>query len=243
VLKINASTGQILQAITAGVSGPSRLAFDTLGNLYVANTTANTITEYDTVYTNTGPGPGTLIRTISGSFIQRPNGVAVDAYGDVYISNGGTNSVVAVNVDGGLVETLTVDNSGFSFTAPGPLAIHGQDLYLGLGPQPGENAVISYNVGEFLTSNPKERVVYTNSVNTGPTGIAFDSAGNVYVSDVYSGSWVQYNSSGAFQFAVTSGYAEGIAWDASTGYIYVTDGVANNIGVFTTAGAPVTTLF
>lgn len=243
VLKVNASTGQILQTITDGLNGPSRLAFDAVGNLYVANISGNTITEYDTAYTGSGPGPGTLIRTISGSFIQRPLGVAVDAYGDVYIANNGANNVVAVNIDGSSVETLTADNSGFSFTAPGALAIFRQDLYLALGPGFGENAVISYNVGEFLTSDPKERVVFTNSINTGPTGIAFDSAGNVYVSDVYSGSWVQYNSSGAFQFAVTSGYAEGIAWDASTGYIYVTDGVANNIGVFTTAGAPVTTLF
>ncbi|MGA2575451.1 MAG: NHL repeat-containing protein [Bryobacteraceae bacterium] len=243
VLKVNASTGQVLQRITDGLDGPSRLAFDSLGNLYVANTTGNTITEYDTAYTNSGAGPGTLIRTISGSFIQGPLGVAVDAYGDVYIANGGANNVVAVNIDGGLVETITADKSGFSFTSPGALAIYGQDLYLGLGPQPGENAVISYNVGEFLTGDPKEQVVFTNSVNTGPTGIAFDSAGNVYVSDLFSGTWAQYNPSGVFQFAVTSGFPEGIAWDPATGYIYVTNSSANNIGVFTTSGTPVTTLF
>jgi DNA-binding beta-propeller fold protein YncE len=131
----------------------------------------------------------------------------------------------------------------FLFTAPGALAINGQDLYLGLGPGSGENAVISYNVGEFLTGYPKEQVVFTNSINTGPTGITFDSAGNVYVSDLYSGTWAQYNSSGVFQFAVTSGYPEGIAWDKATGYIYVTNAQANNVNVFTTSGSVVTTLF
>jgi DNA-binding beta-propeller fold protein YncE len=238
VLKVNASTGQILQRITDGLDGPSRLSFDSLGNLYVANTSGNTITEYDTAYTNSGPGPGTLTRTISGSFIQRPLGVAVDAYGDVYIANNGANNVVAVNIDGGLVETLTVDNSGFSFTAPGALAIYGQDLYLGLGPGSGENAVIAYNVGEFLTGDPKEQVVFTNASYTGPTGITFDSAGNAYVSDLYSGTWAQYNSSGVLQFVVSSPSPEGIAWDPATGYIYVTNSAANNISVFTTSGAP-----
>ncbi|MGA2592000.1 MAG: NHL repeat-containing protein [Bryobacteraceae bacterium] len=235
VLRVNATTGQIVQRITSGVSGPSHLAFDSLGNLYVTNKTANTVTEYDAA--------GTLTRTISGSFIQGPTGVAVDAYGDVYIANNSANNVVAVNVDGGLMETLTADKSGFAFTAPGALAIYGQDLYVGLGPGSGENAVIGYNVGEFLTGDPSEKVFCTNSINTGPTGIAFDSSGNIYVSDLYSGSWSLYSPSGVFQFAVSSGYATGIAWDKTTGYIYVTDAVANNINVFTTAGAPVTTLF
>jgi DNA-binding beta-propeller fold protein YncE len=235
VFKVDTSTGRILLSVTNEVHGPSRLAFDALGNLYVANNSSNTITEYDSA--------GNLIRTISGPFLQNPNGVAVDAYGDVYVSNGGANNVVVVNVDGALVETLTADKSGFSFTAPGPLALFGQNLYLGLGPGSGENAVISYNAGEFLTNNPKENVVFTNSVNTGPTGIAFDDAGNLYVSDLYSGTWAQYNPSGEFQFAVSSAYAEGIAWSKATGYVYVTDARANNIGVFTTSGALVTTLF
>jgi len=178
VLKVNATTGQILQRITTGADDPTRLAFDSLGNLCVANTNGNTIT--------------------------------------------------------GLVETLTADNSGFSFAAPGSLAINGPDLYLGLGPGSGENAVISYNVGEFLTGDPKEQVVFTNSTNTGPTGITFDSAGNVYVSDLYSGTWAQYNnSSGALEFAVTSGYPEGIAWDKTINCPYLMNSSANNISVFT----------
>jgi DNA-binding beta-propeller fold protein YncE len=100
VLKVNATTGRILQRITDGVDGPTRLAFDSLDNLYVANTNANTITEYDAA--------GSLVRTISGSYIQKPLGVAVDAYGDIYVANSATNNVVALNVDGGLVETTSV---------------------------------------------------------------------------------------------------------------------------------------
>jgi hypothetical protein len=56
-----------------------------------------------------------------------------------------------------LVETLTKDKSAFPFTSAGPLAIHGRDIYAGFGPQPGTNAVISYNVGEFLTDHTLQR--------------------------------------------------------------------------------------
>ena len=63
------------------------------------------------------------------------------------------------------METLTEDESGFPFLAPGALVIHGQDIYGGFGPCSEEarsksscdNAVIGYNVGEFLTGNPKEK--------------------------------------------------------------------------------------
>jgi hypothetical protein len=91
-----------------------------------------------------------------------------------------------------LVENLTQDNSGFPFTAPGVLVINGQNRYAGFGSGDSSNAVVSYNVGEFLTGNPQEIVRYTDGVNTGPTGGSFDSAGNVYIAEYYSGTWVKY---------------------------------------------------
>jgi hypothetical protein len=42
------------------------------------------------------------------------------------------------------------------FASAGAMAIHGKDIYVGFGPQPGENAVISYNVGEFLTGDRRK---------------------------------------------------------------------------------------
>jgi hypothetical protein len=52
--------------------------------------------------------------------------------------------------------------------------------------------LVSYNVGEFLTEDPKEITVYNDNVNTAPTGIAFDSQKNVYISELYSGTAVKY---------------------------------------------------
>ena len=57
--------------------------------------------------------------------------------------------------------------------------------------------MISYNVGEFLTDDPAERSrLYNDNVNTGPTGIAFDSQSNVYISELYSGTAVEIRAQG-----------------------------------------------
>ena len=174
--------------ITAGLNNPTRLAFDSLGDLYVVNTAGGSITVYDSHLKQV------VSKTISA--VDVPLGVAVDAYGDVFVAENSQNNIKFFNIDAELVNTLTKDNSGRRFRAPGALAIVGQNLYVGTGPTRGENDVTSYNVGEFLVSNPKEITTYTDPVNTGPTGIAVDSTGNVYISDFYSGTATKYSPAG-----------------------------------------------
>ena len=235
VLKLNPTTGAVINTITAGLSSPTRLTF-ALGELYVTNLGANNVTVYN-------QKTRSLVRTITSSAISRPLALAVDAYGDVYIGDNSANNVIALNIANGLVETLTQDNSGFPFTAPGALAIRGRNIYAAFGPGSGENAVISYNVGEFLTNDPAEIYVYTSSTNTGPTGIAFDPSGNVYISDFYSDTWVKYSPTGTLLLTVSDGVGqpEGIALDASKN-VYVSNSSLNNITVYNSSGALIKTL-
>jgi len=242
VLELDPKTGKIYNTITDGVNGPSRLQL--VGeDLWVLNTTGNNIT----VYKDLGKQGAKLIQTISnGGKIVRSLGAVVDAYGDVYVSGSETDNVIAHNVDGGLVETLTKDSSGFEFYAPGVMVIHGQDIYVGFGPNVGENAVITYNVGEFLTGNPKEITVYNDDVNTGPTGIAFDKKGNVYIAEYTTPSVVKYAPGKGTKplLVITQGVngPEGVALDKS-GNIYVTNADSNNITVYApSGGAPILTL-
>jgi len=242
VLELNATTGAVLNTITNGLNGPTRLQF-VGGDLYVLNTTGNTIT----IYTDLSAPGAKLVRTIDiPSSITRSLGAAVDAYGDVYVSGSTSDNVIALNIGGRLVETLTQDKSGFSFSAPGTLVIHGQDIYSAFGSGDSEDAVISYNVGEFLTRDPKEITVYNDNVNTGPTGVAFDREGNVYISEFYSGTAVKYaQGKGRTPMLVINqgtGYCEGIAVDKS-GNIYVSNSGLNNITVYgPSGGAPIRTL-
>lgn len=238
VLKLRPSDGTILATITSHLDGPTRLVF-AFGSLYVTNISGNNVTVYNAT---------TLAyeRTITNSSIARPLALAVDAYGDVYIGDNSTNNVIALNIGGGLIETLTEDNSGYQFIAPGVLTIHGTDMYAGFGRNVGENAVISYNVGEFLTNDPKEITVYNDNVNTGPTGVAFDTSGNIYISEYTSATAVKYKiGSGSTPTLVINqgtGGCEGIAVDSS-GNIYVSNSSLNNITVYApTGGAPINTL-
>lgn len=235
LLELNTATGNVINTITGGLNEPTRVTF-AHGLLFVANTAGNNVTVYN-------PRTLKLVRTITNSAINKPLGVAVDAYGDVYIGNNQANSVIAINVSGGLVETLGQDKSGFQFTAPGAITIHGPKIYVGFGPGFGENAVISYNVGEFLTKDPQEITVYTDTVNTGPTGIAFDAGENVYIADFYSDTWVKYSPDGKLLLVVEQGLLtpEGIALDSS-GNVYVSNENLNNITVYNSSGTLMKTL-
>jgi DNA-binding beta-propeller fold protein YncE len=68
---------KLSRKVTAGVSQPRALAFDSSGNLYVAN--SSTITEYEA-------GTETLISTISQD-VSAPSALAFDASGNLYALN------------------------------------------------------------------------------------------------------------------------------------------------------------
>jgi YVTN family beta-propeller protein len=238
VLELDPANGTILNTITQGLNAPTRLTF-AFGDLYVTNLNSNNVTVYN-------PTTLALVQTISSSAISRPLGIAVDAYGDVYIADNSANNVIALNIGGGLVETLTQDNSGYQFIAPGVLVIHGRNIFAGFGRNVGENAVIAYNVGEFLTGDPKEVVVYNDNVNTGPTGVAFDGEGYVYISEYTSGTAVKYAATNGKKPVLVidqgTGGCEGIAVDKS-GNIYVSNSIFNNITVYNSSGTLINTLF
>jgi sugar lactone lactonase YvrE len=95
---------------TARFNGPSGLAADALGNVYVAdclNHTIRKITSTGVVSTLAGTpgirgyqdGPG------SGALFNYPDGIGVDAAGNVYVADS-SNSLIRKITPGGLVSTL-----------------------------------------------------------------------------------------------------------------------------------------
>jgi len=234
----NAGSNQILiydsqlvqkTSISAGLDFPVRLAFDSFGDLYVANFKNDSITVYD-------PNLHQIVAKTIAQHLHSPLGVAVDAYGDVFAANNGSNTISVFNVDGIYVWGLHQDFDGRLFSAPGALAIGGTDLFVGTGPTAGSNFVTAYNVGEFLTLRPRQKTTFSSQMS-GPTGIAFDRRGNVYVSDFYSSMATKYNSAGQVLLTISNGieHPEGVAVDAR-GNIYVSSPFANTVTVYDSSG-------
>ena len=95
-----AGSKKLLREITQGLSEPTSMAFDGLGDLYVANYGTNTVTVY-------AAGATTVSETISQG-ISNPKALAVDSAGNLYVANGDIpGSVTVYSQTGALIRTIT----------------------------------------------------------------------------------------------------------------------------------------
>lgn len=226
--------------------GATRLAFQ--GNeLAVAESTANQVTLYPNVF---APSPSEYANwSITG--LQRPLGVAVAAAGQVFIAENGSSDIAVYSATGTRLGAKTQDANGHSFTAPGALAINGATLYVGTN----DGSVHAYSVQNFLASlnssciqfdgrtlcnypNPTEVATFQDGMSSGPTGIAFDAQGSVYVCYYYSGDVVKYSAAGKKLLTLTAQVSqpEGIAVSLTTGSIYVANAGSQQITVYDASG-------
>jgi hypothetical protein len=94
-----------VQPTIAGVSGPTGVAFDPTGNIYVTNYAGTAVTEYQAGTANALP------LTLSGApspALAQPEGVAIDSTGSIYVSNTPNNVIYVYNASG--VYQYTIGN-------------------------------------------------------------------------------------------------------------------------------------
>jgi uncharacterized protein (TIGR03437 family) len=104
----NLFTGDGGPAAAATFASPNAIAFDKQGNLYVADTNNNRIRRIDTAgMVSTVVGSGGPIYNQDpacspdqSSFLRHPQGVAIDAAGDIFVADTGKNRVLKVTPDG-----------------------------------------------------------------------------------------------------------------------------------------------
>jgi uncharacterized protein (TIGR03437 family) len=197
-------------ALSASLSKPSSVVFDSAGNMYIADSGNNVIRrviastgniftyagDFNTPgYTGDG-GPATKV----GVGLNDPVAVALDAAGNLYIADSNNDVIRKVTATSGFITTIAgIGTQGFS--GDGGLAIHAQlDHPKGVAVDAAGNVYISD------TYNSRIRVVAPNGtistvVGTGtlgysgdgglataaqlnfPAGLSFDTAGNLYIAD------------------------------------------------------------
>ncbi len=178
-------------ATAATFNGPDGVAVDALGNVYVSDMVDNLIRKIDAsgnVTTLAGSGKATFANgTGTAASFNAPNGIAVDASGNVYVADL-VNRLIREITPAGVVTTFAGGGvAGIDFVAPAGVAVDANgNVYV---------ADESTNLISMITQQGVSSTIagsgaagFTNAVGTKasfnfPTGVAVDPNGNVFVVD------------------------------------------------------------
>ncbi|MGN4155834.1 NHL repeat-containing protein, partial [Burkholderia gladioli] len=258
----------------AEFNNPTGIAADSSGNLYVADTGNNVIRKISpagvvsTLAGSSTGASGSADGTGSAARFNSPRGVTVDGSGNVYVADT-LNSTIRKISSTGSVSTVagtagstgSTDSSGASarFNTPQGIAVDSSgNLYVA---DTGNNTlreVSSTGVVSTLAGNGIAGSADGSGSAArfnGPTGVAVDSGGYLYVADTYNSAIRKISPAGAVTTlagGLSSGAVDGVGTAAkfnypgsvaldSSGYLYVGDTFNNTIRVIST-GAVVNTL-
>jgi sugar lactone lactonase YvrE len=131
-------------------------------------------------------------RTCISSNIFGPNGIAFDPSGNVYVSNGASNSISKFNSTGNFLSTI---GSSVTLADPAGLAVDSQgNLYAA---NFGISAGVSSTIAKFDSGGTFVGAI-SNNVNR-PFGVLVDAADNLYVGNWFTNNISKFDSSGTFE--------------------------------------------
>jgi|SRR5450432_2513052 len=206
---VNTTAGNGAEGFTNGpegmaqFNGAANIVFDSQGNLYVADEENNVIREISTTGTVTtlaGSGASGYKDGAAGTaMFNHPDGMVVDAGGNLYVVDGANNVIRKIVLSTGLVSTYA--GTGAAGFANGPVATATFHNPYGLGIDGSGNmyvADINNNSIRKITVSSGMVSTYCGTGAIGfangaaaaatfhyPIACAFDLSGNMYVSDLF----------------------------------------------------------
>jgi sugar lactone lactonase YvrE len=201
------STGDGGQATAAQLNGPFAIAFDSTGNLYIADSTGRRVRKVDTAgvvtsFAGTGvSGSAGDGGPASSAQINNPQGLAIDSFGNLYISEFGGHRVRKVSLATGIITSVAgIGVTGFAgdsgaataarLNSPQGLAVDPSGvLYIA---DVGNNrirkvattGIITTFAGAGSTSFSGDGGLAVMAELNSPQSLAIDSSGTLYIADV-----------------------------------------------------------
>jgi sugar lactone lactonase YvrE len=193
------------QATAAELNSPFDLDVDSYGNIYIADAGNNRIRKVNTSgVISTIVGNGTAGSTGDGGAataaeVNNPDGIAIDIYGDIFISEQGGNRIREINTSG--VISTVAGNGAAGYTGDGAAATAAElnhpydvevdavgNLFIGDANnhrvrKVNTSGVISTFAGNGTSGNNGNGGQATAAELTTPTGVTIDAQGNLYIVD------------------------------------------------------------
>jgi len=243
-------------ATSASLSYPTGVALDAAGNLYIADNNNNRIREV---------GLNGIIRTVAGNgsaiyagdgggatsaSLANPSGVALDAFGDLYIADSLNERIREVDTNG--IITTVAGNGSADYTGDGGAATNAS-LYFpdGVALDAAGNLFIADYDNERIRKVDANGVITTvagggggglgdggapsNAILQGPFGVALDAFGNLYIADSYNNRMRQVTPVGNATL-----WLPGVVSNNTGSYTVV---IANPYGSVTSAVAALTVVY
>jgi uncharacterized protein (TIGR03437 family) len=221
-------SGDSGQATSAQLNTPQAVASDSSGNLYIADTVNNVVRKVtaagviSTIAGNGTAGSGGDGGAATSAQLRSPQGIAVDASGNVYVAD--TQNARVRKISNGTINTVagsgTVGSGGDGGAAtsaqlniPTGLAVDGAgNLYIAdfsnnriRKVTPG--GTITTLAGNGLAGYSGDGGAAANAQLTTPVSVATDSSGNVYIADTGNNAVRVVNSSGIVSTVAGNGLA------------------------------------
>jgi hypothetical protein len=195
------------------------LARQAHGQIFVANTDANTVGEY------TASGATVNAALISG--LDYPWAVAADGHGHLFVANYYLGTIGEYTTSGATVDASLITGLNFPWSITLDGAGH---LFVA-------NNNYQSTVGEYTTSGETVNAALISGLNW-PTGIVADRKGHLFVETYDDGTIGEYTTSGAtVNVALVTGLESAVelALDGD-GHLFVANVVSGTIGEYTTSG-------